>query len=198
MASTRNSITTPTAKIRKGLESLKQKIATAKKNIGTKKTETSVVQHNIDSAIDEARMATHTYKDVIDQSKSSDRLQSSTEIKNSDIEKQRQELLSERQKLAAQQGLKVTGQVVEGGEVRNTYSNIDNSERIGGLTSQIHSKEDEMSRNQVKMEEERKASLNRTISIPERFKDMKRKLEEKSKLKEASKQLKKYKGGLAI
>ena len=191
-------ISSTTAKIQKGLESLKQKIEIARKNIEIKKKETSDVQGNIDSAIKEASLATESYKKVIDKSKISDTLASSTERVNSEIEKQRQELLGERDRLVSQQGLHVTGQVIQGGEVRNTYSNIDNFEKIGGLSSQIYRKEDEMSRNQVKMEEERKASLNRTISIPDRFKDMKRKLEEKSKLKEASKQLKKYDGGLAL
>ena len=185
-------------KISKLCASLQEKLKSTVEKMQDAKDETTVIQSNVDNAMREARSAAMAYNEAISENTQYDREAKTTFEKNRELEQKRQELLSQRQQLAASQGLKVTGQVVQGGEVRNTYEEIDNRESISSRTSEINRIQDEMGRNSAKLDESRKSSLNRTTSIPERYKNMKKKLEEMSKLKQASKKLKNYKGAMGF
>lgn len=128
---------------------------------------------------DEAAFA---YETIVEQSKNQQEASRNASIENNQLESKKIDMAYERGKLTESHGKDVeSGYEVIGGDVRTNKIKIDNSKEINAITENINELEKKQKQNKQEAEELKQEK----ISIPEKYKNMKKKLQEMSNMKKA-------------
>lgn len=186
------------SRLNRKLDKLKEKIS---RTIETEKTRQEVLgnkQTALNDAVEFSTDAADSYLTTVVDKKRQENIDSTTSIKNYEPGQAKVDLGMELHGLESRHGQEYVAYTeVKGGDVYDRKQKYDFSKEMSEIEKRIDSKQQIIDRNN----ENRDKIKEKKITINEEYRDMKKKLEERSKLKMASltgRKYRKFKGELAL
>ena len=186
------------SRLNKKLDKIKQKIGLVIESEKTRQEVLKKKQEVLDDSVEFSTDAAKSYLTTIVDKKRQENIDSTTSIKNYEPGQAKVDLGMELHGLESRHGQEYVAYTeVKGGDVYDRKQKYDFSKEMSEIEKRIDSKQQIIDRNN----ENRDKIKEKKITINEEYRDMKKKLEERSKLKMASltgRKYRKFKGELAL